>query len=37
MDTQDRYGIIHGMGISFEKLEKLFKTGGWGSKSTWKK
>lgn len=37
MDTQDRYGIIHGMEILFERLEKLFKTGGWAVKSAWKK
>ena len=37
MDTQDRYGIIPGMGILFERLDKLFKTGGWIVKSTWKK
>ena len=37
MVTQDRHGIIHGMGILFERLDKLFKTEGWIVKSTWKK
>jgi hypothetical protein len=37
MDIQDRYGIIHGMEILYERLEKLFKTGGLAVKSRWKK
>gem|GEM_PF-2547491 len=36
MDTQDRYGIIPGMEILLERFDKLFKTGGWIVKSTWK-